>query len=304
MKVTRTIPGSPCWAQLSAGDPEAAQQFYGQLFGWTAERDPDPQYGGYTTFLLDGVPAAALAPLMNPQQPVMWLLSLSTTDADATAEAAKSAGAQVWMGPMDVGPLGRWALLSDPTGAPFAVWQAQQFSGFGVVNEPNSFGWIDLSTRDTGSALEFYRSVFGWQVWPSDDYPMVGLADTMFGGVMDMGDMFPPEVPAHWNTFFQVADVDATAATAAALGADVLHGPETVQMGEGPRIAVIRDPQGATFGIHTPAGPDPAPGPGRAGPRPGRGRGSGRRWERPAVGAGGGGSGRARAASSPSIYTA
>ncbi|MFF7635059.1 VOC family protein [Kitasatospora sp. NPDC008050] len=249
--MTEILPGSPCWVQLSTTDPAAARQFYGQLFGWTAA-DPDPKYGGYTTFSLDGAAAAAVAPLMNPQQPVQWQLSFATTDADATAEAAKSAGAQLWMGPMEVGELGRWALLSDPTGAPFGLWQTGQFGGFGVVNEPNAFGWIDLSTRNLAAALEFYKTVFGWQVWPHDVYQMVGLADTMFGGMMAMGEMFPPEVPSHWNPFFVAADVDATANTAARLGADILHGPVDVEMDNGPRIAVIRDPQGATFGIFAP----------------------------------------------------
>jgi predicted enzyme related to lactoylglutathione lyase len=252
LKVTENAQGSPCWAQLSVSDPKAAQQFYGQLFGWTAETDPNPEAGGYTIFSLDGSPAAAVAPLMNPQQPVQWLLAFATTDVDATCDTAKKAGAQVWMEPMDVLEAGRWALLSDPTGAPFTVWQAKQFGGFGVVEEPGAFGWIDLSTRDTESALAFYTDVFGWQVWPDDNYPMVGLAEKMFGGVMKMGEMFPPQVPSHWNPFFVVADVDASAETAARLGAEVMHGPVDVEMDNGPRIAVLRDPQGATFGIFAP----------------------------------------------------
>jgi predicted enzyme related to lactoylglutathione lyase len=253
LKVTEIIPGSPCWAQLSTKDMEGSKKFYGGLFGWTAETDPDPQYGGYTTFSLNGSPAAAVAPLMNPQQPVMWLLSFATADADATVETAKSAGAQLWMGPMEVGDLGRWALLSDPTGgAPHAVWQARGFKGFGVVNEPNSFGWIDLSSRDPKAAVEYYKTVFGWQVWPNDVYQMVGLADDMFGGVMQMGDEFPPEVPSFWSPFFLVADVDASAETAKRLGAELMHGPVDVEMENGPRIAVIRDPEGAVFGIFAP----------------------------------------------------
>jgi predicted enzyme related to lactoylglutathione lyase len=252
LKVTEIVPGSPCWAQLSARDLPAAQQFYGELFGWSAQADPDPQYGGYTTFSHDGAPAAAVAPLMNPQQPVMWLLSFAADSVDTTCASAKEAGAQVWMEPMEVGDLGRWALLSDPTGAPFSVWQARRFAGFGVVNEPNAFGWIDMSTRDKDAAVAFYTTLFGWQVWPSEDYPMVGLAGEMFGGVMAMDPSVPPEVPSHWNPFFMVADVDAAVATATRLGAGILHGPVDVEMENGPRIAVIRDPQGATFGVFAP----------------------------------------------------
>jgi len=56
MKVTDIHPGSPCWTQLSTSDVEAAKKFYGELFGWTAETDPRPEVGGYTTFQLDGAP--------------------------------------------------------------------------------------------------------------------------------------------------------------------------------------------------------------------------------------------------------
>ncbi|MGF1429630.1 VOC family protein [Kitasatospora sp. LaBMicrA B282] len=250
--MTGILPGSPCWTQLSTTEPEAAKQFYGELFGWTAETDPDPQYGGYTVFSLAGAPAAAVAPLMNPQQPVQWQLSFAVTDTDATAEAAKQAGAQLWMGPMDVGGLGRWALLSDPTGAPFTLWQAREFSGFGVVGEPNAFGWIDLATRDLEAALAFYQAVFDWRVWPHPDYPMVGMADKMFGGMMEMGDAFPPGVPSHWTPYFWVADVDAAVNAAVKLGGEPAYGPADVEMENGPRIAVVKDPQGASFGLFTP----------------------------------------------------
>ena len=124
MKVTEISPGSPCWTQLSTSDVEAAKKFYGQLFGWTAETDPRPEVGGYTTFHLDGAPVAAVAPLMDPRQPVRWMLSFDSKDIDATTAAAEKAGAQVWMKPMDVLDIGRWSLLSDPTGAAFSLWQA------------------------------------------------------------------------------------------------------------------------------------------------------------------------------------
>jgi len=256
MKVTGNFPGSPCWAQLGTSDPQDAQRFYGGLFGWTAETDPNPAAGGYTIFSLDDNPAAALSPLMDPRQPVRWLISIASTDVDAQTEAARTAGAQVWMGPMDVFDSGRWALLSDPTGAAFSLWQAKDFSGFGVVNEPNAFGWLDMATRDVPGALKFYTDVFGWQTWPSDEYPMVGLANTMFGGVLEMGETYPAETPAHWNPYFMVADVDAAAAQARELGGEVLYGPEDVQLDNGPRLALLRDPQGGTFGIFK---PPPAP---------------------------------------------
>lgn len=255
MKVTDIAPGTPCWTQLGTSDLEAAKSFYGALFGWTAETNPNPQAGGYTMFLLDGSPAAAAAPLMNPNQPVAWIVSFATPDVDEAAAVAQKAGAQVWMGPMDVMDVGRWALLSDSSGAAYALWQARQFKGFGVMDEPNAFGWLDGGTRDVPGSLTFYRETLGWEVTAEDGYPMVAVGGRMFGGLMKMtDDVFPPEVPAHWNPYFVATDVDATAAKVRELGGNVLHGPVDVEMENGPRIAVLQDPQGGVFGVFKPRG--------------------------------------------------
>ncbi|MBR7833652.1 VOC family protein [Actinospica durhamensis] len=249
MKVTEILPGSPCWTQLSTSDVDAAKKFYGQLFGWGAETDPRPEAGGYTMFMLDESPVGAVAPLMNPQQPVRWMLSFDTKDIDATTAAAKKAGAQVWMEPMDVMDVGRWALLSDPTGAAFSLWQKGSFAGFGKVEEPNTFGWIDLATRDKDAAVRFYTEVLGWEATDDEMYPQVGLAGKEFGGVMDMGEMFPADTLSHWNPYFLVSDVDAIADKAKQLGGGVLHGPEDTPMEGGPRIALLHDGQNAPFGV-------------------------------------------------------
>jgi hypothetical protein len=251
MKATEHPAGAPCWAQLSTNDLEASKAFYGGLLGWTAETSPDPQFGGYTQFMHQGQPVAAVAPLMNPQQPVMWLLSFASDDVDAGCEAATAAGAQVWNPPMEVGDLGRWALLSDPTGSPYALWQKRAFGGFGLVDEPFTFGWADLGTKDAKAATEFYATSLGWRVWPSDDYPMVGLGERMFGGIMTLDPAWG-DVPSHWTPYFVVPDVDATAAKAAELGGEVMHGPVDVEMENGPRLAGIRDPHGGMFGVFTP----------------------------------------------------
>jgi len=50
--------------------------------------------------------------------------------------------------------------------------------------------------------------------------------------------------PAHWSVTFGVDDVDAAATTAKELGGDVVAGPFDAPW---TRMAVIKDPQGATF---------------------------------------------------------
>jgi predicted enzyme related to lactoylglutathione lyase len=66
--------------------------------------------------------------------------------------------------------------------------------------------------------------------------------------MMTMDAKFPPEVTPHWLPYFSVADVDATAATASGAGGTVLMEPTSI--GDVRRIAVLRDPQGAVFGVY------------------------------------------------------
>ena len=61
------------------------------------------------------------------------------------------------------------------------------------------------------------------------------------------------KTPAHWLSYMSVADVDASVEKAKALGGGVLAGPLDVDSRG--RAAVLRDPQGAPFGlVHLSAG--------------------------------------------------
>ncbi|MFJ9695261.1 VOC family protein [Kitasatospora sp. NPDC101183] len=248
MKQTSVTVNGPCWVELGTSDPEAARRFYGELFGWRAVTDVRPEAGGYTQMHLGDAPAAAVTPIYAPRQPVAWTVSFAVAGADATAAAIEEAGGSLLAGPADVSDLGRFAVAADPSGAVFTLWQARAFTGAGVFNEPGSLGWVELLTRDRETALAFYPAVFGWSVAPSEQYTQWGLEGRDFGGMLVMDEAFPPQVPPHWLPYFCVADVDLTVARAVGLGADVLM-PAT-DVPDGPRIAVLRDGQGAAFGVY------------------------------------------------------
>ncbi|MFC9328219.1 VOC family protein [Kitasatospora sp. NPDC057015] len=248
MKQTEVTIGAPSWAEIATSDPAAAKAFYGELFGWRAETDPRPEAGGYTVMHLGEAPAAGLSPLYGPEQRTAWSVSFAVRDADATAAEVVAAGGRVLMEPMEVLDIGRFAVVADPSGAVFALWQARTFAGAGVFNDPGALGWAELLTRDPERAVAFYPEVFGWSVNEGESYTQWGLAGEDFGGLLAMGDQFPPDLPPHWLPYFAVADVDVTASRAAGLGGEVLMPATTVPAG--PRIAVLRDPQGAAFGVY------------------------------------------------------
>jgi len=112
--------------------------FYGALFGWTFDVGPE-EYGRYTTCLLDGRRAAALTPNPDPTATAFWWnVYLATDDLDATVARALEAGGAVVGGPFDIPEQGRGALLRDPVGAQFGLWQGQGHIGCEVVNEPGA----------------------------------------------------------------------------------------------------------------------------------------------------------------------
>ncbi|WP_371501113.1 VOC family protein [Kitasatospora sp. NBC_00374] len=248
MKITTPTVGAPCWVELSTVDPAAAKSFYAELFGWRAEEDPNPEAGGYTVLSLGDAAVAGLTPLQQPEQPTAWSVSFATADADATAAAVVAAGGRLLLEPSEVLDLGRFAIAVDPGGAAFSIWQARSFNGAAVMNEAGSLGWVELTTREVHKSKEFYPRVFGWSVTVGEMYTQWGIAGKDFGGMADMADQFPADTPPYWMPYFAVADVDRTAERAAALGATVLLPPTDVP--DGPRLAVLRDQQGAVFGVH------------------------------------------------------
>ncbi|MER5866299.1 VOC family protein [Kitasatospora sp. NPDC002040] len=248
MRITANRPGRPCWVEQGSADPQAAQAFYGELFGWRAAPDPRPEAGGYTVMLLGDDPVAGITPLVAPGQPTVWTVSIASADADATAATATAAGARVLMAPAEVLELGRFAVLADPAGAVFSVWQARAFQGAAVYDQPGAAGWIELATRDVAGALAFYPELFGWSVSPGESYTQWGLDGTDFGGVLDMGEQFPADLPPYWMPYFAAADVDLAAERAVGLGAEAVLPPTDVP--DGPRLAVLKDPLGAVFGLY------------------------------------------------------
>ncbi|MGW2559357.1 VOC family protein [Streptomyces sp. NPDC001514] len=249
MKTSQPVIGGPCWAELGTGDMAAAQVFYETVFGWRMVTDPRAEAGGYTMARLGDAAVAALTPLYQPEQPTAWTISFATKDTDATATAVTDAGGTLLTGPMDVFEEGRFAVVADPEGAVFSLWQGRNFAGAELLNAPGALGWVELLTRDPAEAKRFYRAVFGWTVNVSEHYTQWGVDGNDFGGLLKMADeRFPPEVPAHWLPYFQVTDVDAAAHTATSAGGGVLLEP--VEMEDGLRFAVLHDPQGAPFGVH------------------------------------------------------
>jgi uncharacterized protein len=252
-EVTEYAPGTPSWVDLASPDPDASARFYGAVFGWdAAEAGPVEETGGYRMLTLGGRNVAGLGPTQGEGQPAMWTTYVSTDDAEAVAAKVRDAGGRVMMEPFDVLGAGRMAVFVDTGGAFLSVWQPQSHHGADIVNEPGSFCWNELATRDIGDAKRFYEAVFGWQgetnAYGETSYTEWKLSGRTIGGMIQMNEQWPPDVPPHWMVYFAVEDVDAAAERAQELGGKVAVPPSDTPAG---RFAVLNDPHGAVFSIIT-----------------------------------------------------
>jgi uncharacterized protein len=168
-------PGSFCWVELGTSDQPGAKRFYNQLFAWTANDVPIGPDDFYTMFQLRARDVAAAYTLRADQRergvPPHWMLYVAAKDADATSEKAASLGGKILAPPFDVFDVGRMAVIQDPTGAVFAIWQAKRHQGTGVAAEEGSLCWADLNTSDPKKAADFYSELFGWETEVSKHDP-------------------------------------------------------------------------------------------------------------------------------------
>src|SRR6266849_27329 len=242
MAETKTaVTNVPIWLDLSSSDPAGSRQFYGKLFGWQVDVNPDPQYGGYALGKLGGKDVAGIG----------------TKNADETVKKTTAAGGRVIVEPMQVGPQGRMAVIQDPAGAFIGAWEAGEMKGAQVMNAPNWFGWSELNSRGIDKSIDFYKKVFGWSSKKSEMGGQEGMPDYIefqangesIAGGMEMSSMVPAEVPSYWMPYFEVADVDKAFHKATELGASEMVAPQDFPGG---RFGIVSDPQGATFGMLKP----------------------------------------------------
>jgi predicted enzyme related to lactoylglutathione lyase len=246
--------GTPAWVELTVRDTERARDFYGALFGWDFDQAP-LDTSGYLNALKDGQPVPGIGEAQpgEPNSQPRWITYIATDDVDASIRRVTEAGGSVLEQPRDVLDLGRTAVAADPTGAVFGLRQSRRHTGANRVNEPGSLNWNEVMTRDYAAALKFYCAVFGYRlddiseegfsysVCEIDGRPVGGIGDVMVGT--------PGDVPAHWLTYFSVADTDAAAAKVTELGGTVQRPPWNTEYG---RLALVTGPFGEFFALMGP----------------------------------------------------
>lgn len=244
-EVTSYPNGTFCWVDLGTIEVDRAKDFYRDLFGWEMEDVPTPPAGTYTMCRVKGQDVTGIYEMREQersQSPPHWNAYISVDDVNASADQAKKLGAAIIQEPFDVMDRGVLAPIQDPSGAVVCLWEARSRSGAGLVNEPNTWTWNDLATRDPQKAIAFYREMFGWsfdEVGPG--YWSISRDPLLIGGMRTM-DQDPPQTPPNWMPYFVVEDIEQATGRIGDLGGNIIVPPREVPAG---RFAVFNDPAGA-----------------------------------------------------------
>ncbi|HUS08233.1 MAG TPA: VOC family protein, partial [Bryobacteraceae bacterium] len=207
--IEKHAPGAFCWVELATTDQPAAKTFYTSLFGWQVVDRPMGPNDFYSMFQLEDAHVAA-AYTMRPEErsqgvPPHWMLYISTGSADQSAAKAAELGGKILAPAFDVFDIGRMAVLADPAGAVFSVWQAKKHIGLGLTGVPGTLCWADLNTPDVEGAKRFYTGLFHWNISAGEKDPSGYLhiqnGEEYIGGISPSAHL-TPNVPPHWMLYF------------------------------------------------------------------------------------------------------
>ncbi|MGR4879457.1 VOC family protein [Streptomyces sp. LARHCF249] len=254
MLVAAEVRGAPCWLSLMTGDLRAAEEFYGDVLGWTFR--PGGFGSASSVAELDGVPVAGISAVAGELAvPVAWTAYFSVDDADQAVARVRERGGTVGVGPVSYAPRGRAALVADPDGAGFGLWEGHVLSGWSVGGRAPA--WLELRTRDAFDAALFYGEVLGWSEgglgcceasYEEDQVVLRAEGEAVArlnSGPVETGAEKPHERP-RWLIHFKVHDVERAQAAAVAHGATAVSDSSETVRGQ----ITLRDPQGALFTLH------------------------------------------------------
>jgi len=237
------------WHELLTNDTAGAAAFYPKVVPWRTAPSSMP---GYTIWMAgqNQIGGLMALPAEAGSTPPHWLVYVGTPNVDSTCSQAQGLGARIVKPPADIPNVGRFAVLSDPQGATFALFTPGGGPPPGSQPAQGGFSWHELATTDVAGALRFYGQLFGWSKGPGHDMGAMGTYQLFQHGGTQVGGMCNVQGPStapSWLSYVHVADSSRAVAAAKSAGGRLLHGPMEVPGGSW--IAMMMDPQGGAFAV-------------------------------------------------------
>ncbi|HWD95956.1 MAG TPA: VOC family protein [Acidimicrobiales bacterium] len=199
-KISSFEEAMPCWVDVMVATNEehqATMAFLSALFDWTWQIG-GPEMASYSLAMSQDLPVFGLGISEGTHGAANTYFSTSNID-DAISRANED-GASTLVPRMDVMDIGAMAVLIDPVGATFGLWQPATFHGFGVMYELNTPGWFDEASADPERAAEFYTKWSGHQLTsPGDEMRVIANGEQWYASLTKVDGE-----PAQWKPIYIV----------------------------------------------------------------------------------------------------
>lgn len=244
-----TSPGTFLGSDLLTEDAATAATFYAELFGWDVEKVKE---GGFAIHH-QGRLIASVSQIDSADPEVdesFWLVGIAVADLDKAVKAASRLGAEVRERVTTVEGYGRFAVISDPQGAPVMLIEPGS-KPIGGTTGPGSWVWTELWTDDIDAAANFYAKVIGYgqsEVERRDEkYRVFKSGEELRAGLVKIPDELENVEPG-WAAYVGVEDLAKTLARVRELGGRVIFASEDNPIRGA--VALIADPTGAVLFVH------------------------------------------------------
>jgi predicted enzyme related to lactoylglutathione lyase len=254
--------GKVVWYELESAAPDKSKAFHAELLGWTIE--PQEMAGiKYELAKAGGKDVATIRQAEGKKAKSRWIPFVSVPDVDAATAAIEQNKGKVVKPAQDVPDIGRYAIVSDPNGALFAVFKGAKSDDPDTDQiKQGEFVWVENMTRGQkqhAAAIAFYPAAVGYTSSSMEvgagkkksKYDMLSYGEKHRAGVAAAK---PASLGGQWLPWVSVDDLDGSVAKVKALKGKVVVKPHDIA-GVG-RAAVVSDPTGAPLGLLKPLSPE------------------------------------------------
>lgn len=236
------------WADLSTFDLNLSKRFYGDLFNWQIDGQPEE----YNICTANGAEAAGLYVMpeffQKINMPTFWMSYIQVDDIQRVVDLANSLGGKVELGPEPFGNSasdGQIALIRDPLGAGFTVFQGENLKGKSLEGAHGRMAWNELVISDITRIQPFYEALFNWKISridSSDRFDIHNSAGELVGNIEQIPNSIKGKLE-FWGIYFTVADLDQARRVVEQHGGSITYDDAST----GLRQLMVTDPQGAAF---------------------------------------------------------
>ena len=234
--------GEIVWVDLITNEAQTSKKFFSNLLGWTFK-----DHGAYQMAMSGTKPVSGIIDdkeLMSGSKNSYWVVSASVNDVNAVSKEIETKGGKILSAPMKINGRGTTAVVQDAQGAVFSILHNSHGDPKATKPKNGQWMWAELWTNDVKSAVSFYSDVLPCTARPNDDdedYYILKSKNYEFAGITKLP--VKNEKPI-WIPVLKVADPDAIAKKAVALGGSIMINPTMIL---GNKVALISTPHGAPF---------------------------------------------------------